>query len=347
MTAASPAVPRTVLGRTGLTVSRLSVGTWGWGARTPVPPQVRVSDRAQLRDTLAAALAAGVNFIQTAAGYDNEDLIADLLAELGAGDDVVVATKFGHGLSFTAEGVRRSAESSLERLRIDRLPLFFLHDPRTPEDIEGIRSPGGALEALRALQDEGLVGALGVATGSVTALEAAVDSDLFDCIQFPRLYTLLAHTDRVLALLARARERGIGVINAAPLGGQILAAGSATGTYGFFPPIPEVRAAVERMEAECAVDGVPLVEAAYAWSYTEPLIDVTVPGLVTPAEVEAAVAAFGSALTRERLEEIAAAGAIDDALVGGPAFDSAWPAGRGPSQADFEAVFGKRASDAD
>lgn len=338
-------MPSVVLGRTGLKVSALSVGTWGWGARTPVPPQVRVSDRSVLRSIVQTALDGGINFFQTASGYENEDILASLLSDCGASSDVIVATKFGHGLAFSADGVRRAAERSLELLGRERLPLFFLHDPRTPDDIEAIQARGGALEGLRRLQDEGLIGAIGVATGSLPALEAAVETDLFDAIQFPRLHTLLAHSERTLGLLRKTRRASIGTMSAAPFGGDILGVGSASGVYGFFPPLPEVREAVERMETVAEACGVTLAEVALAYNYRSSLIDVTVPGLTNAREVEIALSAFSSSVTDAQLQSIVKAGEIAEEFVGGPEFHSAWPAERAPSREDFESVFGVRASD--
>jgi aryl-alcohol dehydrogenase-like predicted oxidoreductase len=85
------------------------------------------------------------------------------------------------------------------------------------------------------------------------------------------------------------------------------------------------------MEQRCAELRVPLAVAALAFNYTEPLVDVTVPGMTKPQEIEQNVTAFAARLTREQLESIADAGKIDPALLGGPEFLSPWPADRRPN----------------
>jgi D-threo-aldose 1-dehydrogenase len=215
---------------------------------------------------------------------------------------------------------------------------MFVHDPRTAEDMRVIMAPGGALEGLRKLQSEGLLDYIGVATGTLLPLQIAVESNEFDVIQFPRLYTLLNQSARTSGLLEAARARNIGTLSASPFGGAILA----TGTFGvplytFYPALPEVVAAVQRMEERCRSLDVSLAVAALAFNYTEPLVDVTVPGMVSVREIEENVSAFDVALTREQLESIAEAGRIDPALLGGPEFLSAWPADRRPTREQLQA----------
>jgi D-threo-aldose 1-dehydrogenase len=324
-------VPTVTLGRTGLQTSRLSLGVWGWGGRVG-PPEVRVEGDANIVSLLRAVFAAGIRFINTAEAYDNEALLGRLLPEAGAPDDLLIATKFGHGKGFSADQFRASAERSLRELHLETLPLMFVHDPRTADDMRTVMGPGGALEGLRKLQSEGLVGHIGVATGTLTPLQIAVDSDEFDVIQFPRLHTLLNRSAKTSGLLERARRKNIGTVSAAPFGGAILATGTgSTALYSFAPPLPEVLEAVQRMERRCSELGVSIAVAALAFNYTESLIDVTVPGMVSAREIEENVSAFEVTVTREQLESIADAGRIDPALLGGPDFRTSWPADRRPA----------------
>jgi D-threo-aldose 1-dehydrogenase len=323
-------VPTVTLGRTGLVTSKLSLGTYGWGGVGP--PQVRVEGDELVVALLKAAFEAGIRFLNTAEAYQNEALLGRLLPEAGAPPDLVIATTFGHGKGFSADQFRASAERSLRELRLEKLPLMFVHDPRTAEDMRVIMGPGGALEGLRKLQSEGLLGFTGVATGTLSPLKIAVDSDEFDVIQFPRLYTLLNQTARSSGLLDAAQAKHIGTLSASPFGGHIMATGAVDGAlYTFAPALPEVHAAVARMDRRCAELGVPIAEAALAFNYTEPLVDVTVPGMTTVREIQQNAAAFGSTLTRQQLESIAADGRIDLALIGGPDFVAAWPPDRRPN----------------
>jgi hypothetical protein len=83
---------------------------------------------------------------------------------------------------------------------------------------------------------------------------------------------------------------------------------------------------------------VSIAVAALAYNLTQPLVDVTVPGMVSVREISENVSAFFEAnLTRPELESIAAAGRIDPALIGGPEFLSSWPAGRRPTREQLQA----------
>src|SRR6266699_3814164 len=237
--APAPRVPTTVLGRTGITVSRLALGTWGFG--TASAPAAQIGDDSKLVPVLQAAFNAGVNFLDSAEVYANEERLGRLLRELDAPDDLVVATKFGHGKGFAAGQFRRSAEQSLTALGLQTLPLMMVHDPRDDADMDIVLGPGGALEGLRKLQSEGLVSHIGVATGTYAPLRRAVDCGEFDCIQFPRLYTLINRFARDSGLLRAASDRNIGTLLAAPFAGNILATGAVENAlYAYWPAQPEV-----------------------------------------------------------------------------------------------------------
>lgn len=320
-----------MLGRTGLTTTRLSLGTYGWGGAGP--PEVRVEGDAAIIDLLRVVFSAGIRFINTAEAYANEALLGRLLPEADAPADLLIATKFGHGKGFSADQFRASAERSLRELRLEKLPLMFVHDPRTEDDMRVVMGPGGALEGMRKLQSEGLLGSIGVATGTLRPLQIAVESNEFDAIQFPRLYTLLNPTARTSGLLAAAKAKNLATVSGAPFGGAILATGSAGDPlYTFAPALPEVVEAVQHMERRCAELGVSIAVAALAFNFTEPLVDVTVPGMVNAREVLENVSAFNAGLTRAQVESIAAASQIDPVLLGGPDFLTAWPSGRRPTR---------------
>jgi D-threo-aldose 1-dehydrogenase len=299
---------------------------------------VRVEGDETILLLLRTAFRAGIRFINTAEAYANEAILGRLLPETDPPPDLLIATTFGHGKGFTADQFRASAERSLRELRLEKLPLMFVHDPRTAEDMRFILGPGGALEGLRKLQSDGLVQYVGVATGTLSPLQIAVESNEFDVIQFPRLYTLLNRTALSSGLLEAARAKNIGTLSASPFGGAILAtgAGVAEPLYTFAPALPEVVAATQRMQQRCAELGVSIAVAALVFNYTEPLIDVTVPGMVSVREIEENTSAFDAGLTRDQLESIAGAGRIDPSLLGGPEFLSSWPVDRRPSRQELQ-----------
>jgi D-threo-aldose 1-dehydrogenase len=326
-------MPSVTLGRTGLVTSKLSLGTWGWGG-TVGPPEVHVVGDERMLSLLRHAFSVGIRYINTAEAYDNEAILGRLLPLADPPPDLLISTKFGHGKGFSADQVRASAERTLRELRLERIPLMFVHDPRTEEDMHVVMGPDGALEGMRKLQSEGLLGFVGVATGTLKPLQIAVESDEFDAIQFPRLHTLLNPTAVTSGLLAAARAHRMATLSAAPFGGAILATGTRREPplYSFAPALPEVVAAVQRMEQRCAALEVSLATAALAYNYAEPLVDVTVPGMVSEHEIDANVAAFDAPLSRSDLTSIADAGAIAPELLGGPDFQSSWPPARRPTR---------------
>ncbi len=121
------------LGRTGLKVSRLGLGTLTWG---------RDTDEHEARDQLTAFVAAGGTFLDTAAGYGDgasEELIGSLLRDVVSREDVVVATKAGvrrsrgsgpgrgREVDVSRGTLLRTLEESLGRLRTDHVDLWQVH----------------------------------------------------------------------------------------------------------------------------------------------------------------------------------------------------------------------------
>jgi len=317
-------VPRTILGRTGLEVSKLSLGTWGFGNASA--PEARIGDDDNLVAVLQATFDAGINFFDSAEAYANEERLVQLLKHVDVPDDLVVATKFGHGKGFSAEQFKRSTEQSLKDLGIEKIELMMIHDPRSQEDMDTILGKGGALEALRALQDQGLIGSLGVATGTITPLKLAVECGEFDVIQFPRLFTILNHAAMTSGLLDAAKAKNMGTLAAAPFAGNILATGVKgveRPLYGYWDAQPEVVEAVGKMQARAEELGVTLAKAALQYAVMEPKIDSVVVGITKPSELEQNVAALSPEIPRADLDSIAAAGPIDEYYIGGPEF--VWP----------------------
>src|ERR1700676_3721632 len=132
------------LGKSGLQVSALGLGCMGLSHG--YGPAVEKSEGIEL---IRAAVDQGVTFFDTAevyGAYTNEELVGEALAPLR--DKVVIATKFGfhiengkaNGLNSRPEHIRKVAEESLKRLRIECIDLFYQHrvDPNVPmEDVAG------------------------------------------------------------------------------------------------------------------------------------------------------------------------------------------------------------------
>jgi L-galactose dehydrogenase/L-glyceraldehyde 3-phosphate reductase len=186
------------LGRTGIQVSVISFGCG------PVSGLMTGDDAEAQHAVVAAALAAGINWFDTAPGYgqgQSEASLGRALAEMRAAEQVHIATKVRlplDGSVDTADFVRRSVEASLTRLHIPQVTLLQLHNGLTarrgdepaslsPADALG---PGGVAEAFRRLRDEELVRHVGLTgTGQPEAMRVVIRSGAFDTVQVP--YNLL------------------------------------------------------------------------------------------------------------------------------------------------------------
>lgn len=158
------------LGRTGIKVSDVSLGTWAFGS----PSIYGAVDSGDANRAIRGALDAGITFFDTAPLYGTKE--ADGIAEqvlgqaLGADRDrVTIATKFGryHSRGHTNElfdgaTVTWSVEQSLQRLGTDRLDVLFFHSPTHPDKIRD--DVWGALDALKR---SGKVRFVGTSTGFI------------------------------------------------------------------------------------------------------------------------------------------------------------------------------------
>ncbi len=157
-------LPRALLGRTGLWVTRLGIG----GAYCETP------------EGYGAALDCGVNYVDTARAYrDGKDEEVIGRAIQGRRHQLVLATKTGQR---DAEGASRDLETSLRLLRTDYLDIWQLHHLNTQEEREKALGPGGAMEAARKAKQEGLVRFIGVTGHDWVQIQAAVATGLFDTV---------------------------------------------------------------------------------------------------------------------------------------------------------------------
>jgi D-threo-aldose 1-dehydrogenase len=285
-------LPRHALGRTGLHVTALCAGGSVLGSMPSVFGYDLPADRAIA--TLREIFRGPVNFLDTASGYsdgESERRIGLALKEIGGvPDGFVIASKADrdpHTNDFSGDQVRRCLERSLTLLGVDHIPVYYLHDPEHV-GFETTMARGGAVEALAALKSEGVIGYVGVAAGPVGLLTRYIRTGAFDVVLTHNRYTLV--DDSANGVLDLATELGLGVVNAAPFGGGILAKGAAHQTTYAYRPAP--RAVLDRigqMEAICAHAGVDLAAAALQFSTGDERVDSTVVSLSSPERVRAVI----------------------------------------------------------
>jgi aryl-alcohol dehydrogenase-like predicted oxidoreductase len=160
------------LGKTGLHVSELALGTWGLSGDAYGPVDAEAAERVVKR-----ALDIGVTTFDTSDAYGGGKMEALLGRLVPKSADVVVVTKGGVDRTtepaqkrFDAAYLERAVTASLKRLRRERLDVFLLHNPSAESMQEG-----SALEAMSALQAKGLILHWGASVGDVDVARVAIE----------------------------------------------------------------------------------------------------------------------------------------------------------------------------
>lgn len=213
------------LGRTGLAVSRLGLGTMTWG---------RATDEHEAREQLTAFVEAGGTLVDTAAGYGDgasESLLGRLLPEVTEREDIVLATKAGISRR-TGERVTNvsrgyllpTLDASLRRLGVDHVDLWQIHvwDDRTPLE-ETLSAVDAAVTSGRASY-VGISNYCGWQTAQAVTWQRAVPGRV-DLASTQVQYSLLSRGVETEVLPA-ARALDLGVLAWSPLGRGVL-----TGKY--------------------------------------------------------------------------------------------------------------------
>jgi aryl-alcohol dehydrogenase-like predicted oxidoreductase len=204
------------LGRTNLEVSELSYGA-ARGAR---------ADRQGFIDTVHACIDAGINFMDTAGGYDGGESEVVLGDALVGHDDIIVETKYCPYENYSAqaayvgtpEALIASAEESLRRLKRDRLDIFLGHGIRTLESLDRFMNDG-SYDAMVKLREQGKVRFIGIselseADGTHEILQKAVPSGAFDVVMLTINFLLQTAAEKVIPL---CRQHDVGTVVMMPL----------------------------------------------------------------------------------------------------------------------------------
>jgi D-threo-aldose 1-dehydrogenase len=252
-------------------------------------------------DLVVEILRSPITVIDTSNGYsdgESERRIGEGIRRLGglpAGH--WIATKVdGRAGDYSGERVLRSIEESMARLGLDHLPLVHLHDPEYALD-QGLDAPGGAVDQLVSLREQGVVGRLGLAGGDVAVMHRFLDLGVFDVLLTHNRFTLV---DRSAAgLIARASDAGLGVVNAAYLGGGLLADPHGLRKYGYRPAPPATVEAALALEDLCRRWGTDLPTAALQFSLRDPRIHMSVVGISKRERLPALLASAATTLPEE------------------------------------------------
>ena len=296
----------------GLEVSAIGLGAMGMSMSYGPNP----GDRDDMIAVLRYAVEHGVTFIDTAevyGPYDNEELVGDAIAPIR--DQVVVATKFGwnivdgrmQGVDSRPEQIRRVADGSLQRLRVDTIDLFYQHrvDPNVPiEDVAG---------AVGELVAEGKVRHFGLSEAGAATIRRA--HAVFPVTAVQSEYSLWTR-DPEAEVLPACVELGIGFVPFSPLGKGFLT-GTVSADATFAPD--EIRAKVPRFAAENLAANQALVDhvrqlaesreatpgqVALAWLLAQHPFIVPIPGTRRRERIDENAGATTVALSADDVAEL-------------------------------------------
>ncbi|MEV4329689.1 aldo/keto reductase [Streptomyces sp. NPDC049597] len=310
----------TQLGRTGLKVSRLVLGTMNFGPQTDEPTSHTIMD---------AALDAGLNFFDTANVYGwgenkgrTEEIIGNWFAKGGdRRDKVVLATKVYANMAadgdpwpnhdrLSALNIRRAVDASLKRLRTDYIDLYQFHhiDRRTP--VEEI------WQAIDVLIGQGKI--LYAGSSNFPGWKIAQTNETarrlgsYGLVSEQCLYNL-AERRAEMEVIPAAQEYGLGVIPWSPLHGGLLGGvikkevgggRRASGRSADALANTAVRAQVQAYEDLLEKHGLEPGEAALAWLLTRPGVTGPIVGPRTAAQLESALRAVELELSEEVLTSL-------------------------------------------
>ncbi|HEX3566624.1 MAG TPA: aldo/keto reductase [Acidimicrobiales bacterium] len=304
----------TQLGRTGLRVSRLCLGTMNFGPQTEEPESFAIMDRAH---------DLGINFFDTANVYGQtkgrgatEHIVGRWLSQGdGRRERTVLATKlYGDMAEWPNEGrlsalnIRRACDASLQRLQTDYIDVYQMHhvDRLTPWD--------EIWEAMEVLRYQGKILYVGSSNFAgwhlAKAQEAAARRNVVGLVSEQSIYNLLVR-DIELEVLPAAIDYGLGIIPWSPLQGGLLGGvvgkerdGSRRSNERSRKAVEVHRPQLEEYEAYCEKLGEEPGTVALAWLLTRPGVTGPIVGPRTMEHLEGAVQALEVTLSGETLETL-------------------------------------------
>ncbi len=302
----------THLGRTGLKVSRLCLGTMNFGPLTSEADSFGIMDQ---------ALEHGINFFDTANVYGwkkgegvTEQIVGRWFAQGGRRDKVVIATKVYGDMGtwpnqsrLSALHIRQACEGSLRRLQTDHIDLYQMHhiDRDTPwEEI---------WQAMEQLYREGkilYVGSSNFAGWNIAqAQELAAQRHFMGLVSEQSLYNLNARMIE-LEVIPSCRHYGLGLIPWSPLAGGLLGGILAKVEQGrrasenVQRQLEKARPKIEAWEALCREIGERPADTALAWLLQNPTVTAPIIGPRTVGQLDESLRALEITLSAEVLQRI-------------------------------------------
>lgn len=205
----------------GAEVTEIGLGSVGIGGLYGEVPE------AEAVRTLRRAVELGINYVDTSPLYkEAEARIGAWLKADGRPEGLIISTKLGTHPArrgdYSAEGARWSVQNSLQMTGAGYFDCVLLHDPRSMAELEQALGPGGAIEELGRMKEEGLVRSTGLGVREHEYHRRAIESGKVDVILTYADYTLVRQT--AAPVIEAAASRGVGVLLA-----QLVHAGQLAG----------------------------------------------------------------------------------------------------------------------
>lgn len=317
------------LGRTGLFVSELCLGTMTFGGSDGIWAAMGALQQGDAERLIGQALAAGVNFIDTADVYSAgsaEEITGRAFKNLKIPrEDVVVATKvFGemgkgpNSRGATRHHIQDGVKASLRRLQFDHIDLYQIHgfDPATPIE-ETVR-------ALDQLVRHGHVRYVGVSNWAAWQIAKALGiAERLGLARFESLqaYYSVAGRDLERELIPMLQSEGLALMVWSPLAGGLLSGKYADATQveqgarraAFdFPPVDKTRAkdCIEVMRGLAEAHRVSIARIALSWLLHQPQVTSVIVGAKRPDQLADNLAATELQLTTAELEQLGKVSAL-------------------------------------
>ncbi|MFD1717245.1 aldo/keto reductase [Georgenia deserti] len=212
-------------------------------------------------------------------------LLVDDPAAVDGTDEFYGTPRRSRRRDYTADGVLRSLEESLERLGLDRVDLALVHDPEDFMD-QALDEAAPALSRLRA---EGVLNGYGVGTNVTGTARRFVSETDVDTVMIAGRYSLLDRRAEE-GLLDLCHDRDIRVLAAAVLNSGILVDPAPGARFNYAPAPDWLLAAARHMDGACAAHDLPLRAAALQFPVRHPAVDAVVLGAGSEATVRDSVA---------------------------------------------------------
>jgi aryl-alcohol dehydrogenase-like predicted oxidoreductase len=311
------------LGRSGLFVSELCLGTMTFGGGAGIWGQIGDLQQADAQRLVGQAIDGGVNFIDTAdvyAGGLSEQITGQALKDLKVPrESIVVATKvFGdtmpgpNGRGASRGHILDGVKASLKRLQLDHIDLYQIHGFDVATPIEE------TLRALDQLVRHGHVRYIGVSNWAAWQIAKALGiTERLGLARIDSLqaYYTIAGRDLEREIVPMLASEGVGLMVWSPLAGGLLSgkfgadgeAAKDSRRHQFdFPPVNKDRASacIDAMRPIAQAHGVSVAQIALAWLLHQPQVTSVIVGAKRPEQLKDNLAASGVALSAQELQAL-------------------------------------------